>query len=355
MINTLLLQGFAYPWKLINHQGFVLVAGHGTLFREPDYSRPEATMRFLREIREPGWSQCPSGMLTFSHRISRDDHTLLVFPGLSESRLIRLRSAGDRAPPTISSRQDFERLVLEGLEINRKATEMLSIQSLSYIHDYRRINATLYALALRLLRVLTEKPEDVQMMKQLSADIVSLSQLHKTTTDWAEFCAEPTAMISKISGVPIGNRVERIANCWRLIAEKKHVSISVDNKSRLVIPGPPVFDLIPYSLLDNAVKYSPTHEKIDVSIQDQVDGVAISISSIGPMIEESERKRIFEIKERGKHALLSGIVGSGIGLSIIGDILSNFFAGRIEVSASERSVIRGVPHGNITFQIVMES
>jgi signal transduction histidine kinase len=90
------------------------------------------------------------------------------------------------------------------------------------------------------------------------------------------------------------------------------------------------------NLIDNAAKYSPPHEGIDVAIARQNGDVRISVQDRGPGIPEREQSRIFRKFQRGEQARVHGISGTGLGLAMVSEIV-RAHRGRVElVSATGR-------------------
>jgi two-component system OmpR family sensor kinase len=70
-------------------------------------------------------------------------------------------------------------------------------------------------------------------------------------------------------------------------------------------------------VLDNSIKYSAPGTPVHVSLQMIDTGLAeVAISDRGPGIPQAELPRVFDRFYRGEQARLSGISGSGLGLSI---------------------------------------
>ena len=81
------------------------------------------------------------------------------------------------------------------------------------------------------------------------------------------------------------------------------------------------FQLVPFILLDNAMKYSPNNERILISFSyDQNEDVVIETKSIGPKPTVSDLNLLFQKGFRDKSVLNKNIQGSGLGLSIAKDI-----------------------------------
>jgi two-component system OmpR family sensor kinase len=71
------------------------------------------------------------------------------------------------------------------------------------------------------------------------------------------------------------------------------------------------------NLLDNAIKYSPTGTRVDVSIEQREGGTVVTISDMGPGISVADRTRVFD---RFYRATGTEADGSGLGLAIAREI-----------------------------------
>lgn len=68
------------------------------------------------------------------------------------------------------------------------------------------------------------------------------------------------------------------------------------------------------NLVNNAIRHTPEHGKIDVSVTDDDRGTLLEVSDTGPGIPESERERVFD---RFYRRAVSSDAGSGVGLAIV--------------------------------------
>lgn len=75
------------------------------------------------------------------------------------------------------------------------------------------------------------------------------------------------------------------------------------------------FKIIPFCLLQNAIKYS-FNSDIIINFSSNIREVEMSVESAGPPISEEEKKKIFEQSYRGKHSKTMHHEGSGMGLYI---------------------------------------
>jgi signal transduction histidine kinase len=87
-----------------------------------------------------------------------------------------------------------------------------------------------------------------------------------------------------------------------------------------------------WNLLDNAVKYSPGGEPVQVSVAPHPRGVAVAVRDQGIGIHPAEQQEIFGKFVRGNEAIQRGINGTGVGLAIVSHIVDAHH-GEIEVES----------------------
>ena len=84
------------------------------------------------------------------------------------------------------------------------------------------------------------------------------------------------------------------------------------------------------NLFDNAVKYGPKGQTITVAVEPRHDVTRITVSDQGGGVPQSERAAIWEPFNRGDSSASRAAGGSGIGLTIVRDLVVNN-GGRIRV------------------------
>jgi len=118
--------------------------------------------------------------------------------------------------------------------------------------------------------------------------------------------------------------VEHCAGRARPLADNKNIAIEVADLSPDDLIGDrELMEYAVYNLMTNAVKYSPPQTR--VTIRGQANGpdrVALSVEDQGIGMEKAEVARIFERFYRTKRAEQSGEMGTGIGLSIVRQIVT---------------------------------
>jgi two-component system phosphate regulon sensor histidine kinase PhoR len=71
------------------------------------------------------------------------------------------------------------------------------------------------------------------------------------------------------------------------------------------------------NLIDNAIKYAPAGQRIELGLGREGDRVVLSVRDFGPGIAMEEQERIFERFYRARAVRLKPIRGSGIGLALV--------------------------------------
>jgi light-regulated signal transduction histidine kinase (bacteriophytochrome) len=82
----------------------------------------------------------------------------------------------------------------------------------------------------------------------------------------------------------------------------------------------PIFDTLPYLLIDNAIKYSHKDGDISTDIDDLGHNILITVENYGPEVYEDELDLLFNKDYRGRNAIEVNPIGNGLGLDIVKNI-----------------------------------
>ena len=128
----------------------------------------------------------------------------------------------------------------------------------------------------------------------------------------------------------VGLCVERA----RPLAERKHIRIALGpiGEDLRIAGDRELMEYACYNLLTNAVKYSPRETEIGVSGTGGDGHVRIAVQDQGIGMDQKEVKQIFQKFYRTRKAEESGEAGTGIGLSIVQQIVGQH-GGRIDVTS----------------------
>ncbi len=119
----------------------------------------------------------------------------------------------------------------------------------------------------------------------------------------------------------------------RIIAERKQIVIHEGALDADILTGDrELMEYAVYNLLTNAVKYSPAETEVWVAAEHSAGQVRISVRDQGIGLDEKEIRNVFKKFYRTKKAEASGEAGTGIGLSIVEQIVTEH-GGRMEVTS----------------------
>jgi signal transduction histidine kinase len=118
----------------------------------------------------------------------------------------------------------------------------------------------------------------------------------------------------------------------RLLALKKSIEIEQDLDAVIIAADTELLQFAFYNLLVNAVKYSPDGSSIRITLRAHPQAACLVVADQGCGIEPAEQKRIFERFYRTKKHRDAGEPGSGVGLALVKEIVTQH-GGRIEVES----------------------
>jgi signal transduction histidine kinase len=180
------------------------------------------------------------------------------------------------------------------------ATLQLAAESLLRAHQLGRLDeARLETGIARILR-------SAARLGDLVSELLDVSLLSSER----HLASEPTDVVAIVSEV-----AARFAD-----VEDNTQRIRVDAPASAVVTGDASrLDQVFTNLIDNALKYSPAGEPIDISVAHDADGVTVSVADRGIGLGEDTEARLFEAFSRGENA--THVPGLGLGLFITHQIV----------------------------------
>jgi signal transduction histidine kinase len=127
--------------------------------------------------------------------------------------------------------------------------------------------------------------------------------------------------------------VDRCLERAKPLAETKSIAIERKDIPAVAVTGDrELMEYAVYNLLTNAIKYSPSGTRVSLFADNKGDRVRLSVQDQGIGIDKKEVGRIFEKFYRTKRAEQTGAAGTGIGLSIVEQIVEQH-GGSIQVES----------------------
>ena len=132
--------------------------------------------------------------------------------------------------------------------------------------------------------------------------------------------------------VDVTAEARRIVEEFRPLAASKHAQVEAHLEATPRVPlRPDALRRMLLNLLDNAVKYGPTGQTVQVSVNALEGEVRVSVMDEGPGVAAAERESVWRPFQRGSAAAIAA--GSGIGLTIVRDVAAQH-GGRAWVEAA---------------------
>jgi len=209
----------------------------------------------------------------------------------------------------------LEQLHVEIAELKKRnsrlACEAQHVKAIldSTLHEVRRFSAQLTKFAERLSR----DTEGQAHLNQTALSIFYTAGMISSRLAYTDIELNPRALESQTvirSGI-----YKKFDKAKRILAEEardRSVTIQLNGESRVEIDALPVFELLPFVLLENAVKYSPRDQSVNVVFESIGGRQFVNITSVGPAVADVELPHLFEKGYRGAQA--ADMPGEGLGL-----------------------------------------
>jgi signal transduction histidine kinase len=212
-------------------------------------------------------------------------------------------------------------------------------ESFSFFHDYQQINSTIIKNinVIILEKSKSDKINDEALLKcnQNEVAIYYASQILEEKLNTAKAMKDFTWInrIAEDSRFSIYGCILKYVRMYKTVSDLKNIQVSLTGSCFYEITkNPKAFSIIPHTLIDNAIKYSPKNEKIAININEELDYIFFSVKSLGPKIEDNEIEKIFSPFYRGQNARIMEEEGSGYGLHIAQRVAQEYLNTNIEVN-----------------------
>ena len=190
------------------------------------------------------------------------------------------------------------------------------------VHDIRKFNATIKTKGEIIINKSNKKSKKDSYINEKARSIWAMSSYISSRLNIYNYLYSNQPMRS---GIPYEynffKTFDKIRKCLKEEAAKKQITIELScNVSCSNINAYDSIELLPFLIIDNAIKYTSKGEKIQISITENKNEQIIKIQAIGAKIEKDEIDKIFIREYRGKNAKKYFNDGSGIGLYLAKEI-----------------------------------
>lgn len=175
----------------------------------------------------------------------------------------------------------------------------------------------------------------LQASKRLSDLITNILKLNKL---------ENQTISPEYKKINLTDVVAEIVVSYEEIIESKGIDLECDFEDIMLVSNVGYIEIIINNLLSNAIKFTDKNGKINVSLNNTVDGAIIKVSDTGCGISKETGKRIFEKFYQGDTSHTSE--GNGLGLALVKRV--------IDIMGGEISVKSEINQGSV-FTVVLRN
>lgn len=204
--------------------------------------------------------------------------------------------------------QKVSLLSTENAELKKEAESTREILN-NTLHEIRRFSAQLSKFCERISRDAHELPS----LNQAASSAFYTAGMISSRLAYTDIELNPRAIESQ---TPLRSGIFKKFDKARKIlteeAKNRNLNINLVGESRTEIDALPVFELLPFVILDNAIKYSPQGQAIEVIFESATGGQLVTVKSYGPDVTDDELPKLFEKGFRG--SLTQSMPGEGLGL-----------------------------------------
>jgi len=122
--------------------------------------------------------------------------------------------------------------------------------------------------------------------------------------------------------IDVAQVTEEIYDFFNLLATEKGIALNiVIPESTMIFADINAYSTIVRNLLDNAIKYTPVGGSIDLTVEEEEQSVVMKVKDTGIGIESDKIDALFELKANKSVAGTAGEKGTGLGLTLVRDLV----------------------------------
>lgn len=276
-----------------------------------------------------GFYKCPYGLSACVKDIGDEKIIFMSFRAIGTYTRKNKKFLHEDVYNPILSKEQTEVLIDNSLKERSlyKEIEEKQVSIDSMFHEIRKLNAQIREHCESLFFNYADKNDVYQLTQdeytKLFEKINTLYVISSMISTRYSLYGYERNPIELTQGNPINiNVYKKFDKCRRVLKnyQRKNIFINFLGQSYKEIKAYPSFEMIPFLLLENAIKYSiadSDNNDIKVNFSSEQNGeLTIEIESYGPYCEQTEIEHIIEKGYRGKNAKKSSD-GNGIGLYFI--------------------------------------
>jgi signal transduction histidine kinase len=200
----------------------------------------------------------------------------------------------------------------------KKTNEILEFIN-NTIHEIRKLNKNIkiqsHNLSKELSNLSIENKISLKKAKNVQASILAASSILSTRLDLYDLEINPKILeYAKKKKTSVYGKFKKAYESLIGLAFSKNLKIKLIGNSYVKIEAKDSFEMLPFLIFENAIKYSPEGAEIECNFEVKGKGLVIKIKNLGPRIESGDDLSVlFKKGFRGKIAS-NDYEGTGLGL-----------------------------------------
>lgn len=316
-----------------------------------------------------GFYVCPYGLSTL---VYEQNGLKVIFTGFRERETYRKKGIQSKNDQTgkihynpILPAEQILHLAQASVqnELNQKAITEIVDFSDDTMHEIRALNSTVKSKCDIIWTILPQNENELAQNELLEGVVKYIRNIHSSA-----YMIQSRFMLYDYFRNPDGQSfgdtftggVYKKFDKIRMILSghsKKQVKFHFVGSSKLCYPLHSSFEILVFSLMENAIKYSPDNREIRVVFREVINAhsnkLSVIIESTGPYCTPEELSNIFLRGVRGKYAQRSTAAGTGIGL-FLSKTLSDLHKISLEADSSSTEKINGIPYGIFSVKMLFD-
>lgn len=190
-------------------------------------------------------------------------------------------------------------------------------------HDLRKPALAFRGISEKVSYLIEEKRFKTldKLGKNLEKAAFSLNNLLDNLLNWA--LKQRNVLPYDPQPVNVVEATEEILDIFEKIAADKSIVLQTNlHHQHLVFADYNAFSTIVRNLLDNAIKYTPHGGQVSILSEKNADGILLKIADTGIGMKVKQLDHIFELQKNKSTRGTAGETGSGLGLSLIKDLVT---------------------------------
>ena len=143
-------------------------------------------------------------------------------------------------------------------------------------------------------------------------------RLSRLITNILDFSATENSILeTSPQRIQVDEQIRQVVEAFAPLADSASNKIELDLEVVSAYLDQLAFKQILTNVLDNAVKYGPEGQQVDIRLRKHENNIVLSVADEGPGIQEEMQDKVWEPSWRQNDTPSSSTSGSGIGLSVV--------------------------------------